>query len=206
MLQLEREKVVVVGGGLIATRKIRSLLHAKAHVTVISPTVTDEIAEWASLTHLHWIAREFEAGDVQGAFLVIAATNLAKVNEEVYHSLSKNQLINMVDRPDLSNFIVPSSVHRGKLVIAVSTSGASPGLSRKIRQELSEAYDSTYEDYVEFLEQCRAQVLLHIKKQKKREIIFKELLSPHFLELSRLGLVEEREELFHSLMKREGPK
>ena len=155
MLNLSGKKVVIIGGGTVAARKILTLLEANAEITVISPELHEKVIP-AFDDHLFiWKQKYFEPADLANAFLIIAATNQEAVNLQVYENTSNQQLINVVDRPDLSSFIVPASFRRGKLAVAVSTSGAMPGLSRKIKQELATQYDETYEDYINFLEQSR---------------------------------------------------
>jgi precorrin-2 dehydrogenase/sirohydrochlorin ferrochelatase len=90
--------------------------------------------------------------------------------------------VNIVDRPDLCNFILPSVVHRGKLTISVSTSGASPGLARKIKQTIEKEIGPEYEEYVEFLSRIRQQVLAEIGDHTQRKRIFRELLHDRFVE------------------------
>ena len=121
---------------------------------------------------------------------------------QVYENTSNQQLINVVDRPDLSSFIVPASFRRGKLAVAVSTSGAMPGLSRKIKQELAAQYDETYEDYINFLEHSRQRVLEEIADPNKRRKILHSLLQPIFLELTQQTKYAEREATFTELLKK----
>ena len=94
-----------------------------------------------------------------------------------------------MDRPDLSNFIVPASFRRGQLAIAVSTSGAMPGLSRKIKQELAAQYDETYEDYLLFLEQSRQSVLKRLADPNKEEKYYTACFNRIFLELTQASSI-----------------
>jgi precorrin-2 dehydrogenase/sirohydrochlorin ferrochelatase len=203
MVHIKNKPVVVVGGGNVATRKVGTLLEAGASVTVISPTITDELRGWVDAQKLTWKPRQFEPQDVQEAFMIIAATDHAEVNLNVYQAAHPHQLINVVDQPELSNFIVPSTLQRGKLMISVSTSGASPGLSRKIKQELATVYDEMYEEYLDFLDSCRKKVLEEVDQPEVRKFIFKELLDSRFFEMTRLNQYHERDEQFLHLL-REG--
>ncbi|WP_026677679.1 NAD(P)-binding protein [Fictibacillus gelatini] len=202
MLDLKGKKVVIVGGGVIAERKIKGLLHSGAEITVISPSITEQVKEWVSSGKLSWENKRFDQKDCREAFLIIAATNNAGVNLRVYESAQNHQLINLVDRPDLSNFIVPSTLRRGKLSISVSTSGASPGLAKQMIETLSCIFDESYEEYMEFLDECRKHVKREIKDQHVRKKLLKELLHPRFLEMTRQGLYEEREEQFTKLIEK----
>ncbi len=149
---------------------------------------------------LVWRSKRFEAEDLKGSFLVIDATNQPEVNLQVYQAAAQNQLINIADRPDLSNFIVPFSFTRGKLTISVSTSGASSGLLRKIKTELSSEYDEAFKEYVDFLYDCRKKVIKEINDVRIRRQILKKLVHPPFLEMTRLDQLNERDEIFLKLL------
>lgn len=201
MIDLNGKKIVVIGGGAVATRKIGGLLMSGAEITVISPSVTDQIKQWAYENYIKWLPSKFEGKhNIQDAFLVFAATNNVKVNREISQMASSFQLLNIVDHPQLSNFIVPSTFTRGKLSVSVSTSGSYPGLSKKIKQELLQIYDESYEEYVGFLEQCRAEILKNISDPQTRSRIFEKLLDPIFLELTKKGNYQERNNLFLSMI------
>ncbi len=200
MLNLSGKRAVVIGGGAVAARKILTLLEANAEVTVISPNLHESIMEVFAEKRIIWRQKRFEPNDLQDFFLIIAATDQAMVNVQVYESANHHQLINLVDRPDLSNFIVPASLRRGPLTISVSTSGVSPGLARKIKQELAEEYDEVYEEYLLFLEQSRQRVLEEVGDIKQRRHILKGLLQPQFLELTRQANYIEREALLLELL------
>jgi precorrin-2 dehydrogenase/sirohydrochlorin ferrochelatase len=199
MVDTKDKPVVVVGGGKVATRKVETLLKAEANVTVVSPEITDELKEWVDLQKVSWKQKCFEADDVAEAFIIIAATDHTEINLNVHQAAHPHQLINVVDRPELGNFIVPSTLQRGKLLISVSTSGASPGLSRKIKQELATVYDETYEEYLDFLNSCRQKVMQEVDQPEIRKNIFKALLDSKFIEMTRLNQFHEREEHFLDL-------
>jgi precorrin-2 dehydrogenase/sirohydrochlorin ferrochelatase len=182
VLDLAGKSCLVVGGGEVATRKIEALLHAAAAVTVIAPLASEEIAAWAGAGKLTWRKEPYTPRAAAGYALVIAATDQAEVNLAVWRDVKDaGGWINIVDRPDLCNFIVPSVVQRGKLLIAISTSGASPGLSRKIRQRIEREIGSEYESYVEFLAAIRKQVMRDVTDPAKRKAIFRELLHDSYL-------------------------
>lgn len=202
MLNLTGKRVIVIGGGAVAARKIEKLLETNAEITVVSPELHEKIIAAFNDNLLTWKQKHFEPADLSDAFLIIAATNQAAVNLQVYESTANQQLINIVDRPDLSTFIVPASIRRGKLTLAVSTSGAMPGLSRKVKRELAAQYDETYEDYLNFLEQSRQRVLKEIADPNKRRIILKSLLQPEFLEWTQQARYAERDEVFLELLKK----
>jgi precorrin-2 dehydrogenase/sirohydrochlorin ferrochelatase len=177
LLDLAGKGCVIVGGGRVAERKIAALLEANANVTVISPEVTPVISKWMEKGQLKGILDAYDSQYSMEAFLVIAATDSAEVNERIYvDAIARGQLINRVDCPEQSNFIVPALVRRGKLSIAVSTSGASPALAAEIRQKLEQEYGEEYELYVNFLGELRSLVQEQVKDSQERKRILKEVL------------------------------
>jgi len=157
-LDIRNKRCVAVGGGVIAQRKINMLLDHEAQVTVISPQLCSELEKMAEST-ITVIRREYQAGDLEGAFVVVAATDNQAINEQVATDASeKGVLINVVDVPALSNFIVPSYLRRGDLTIAVSTNGKSPALARKIRTKLEDAFEQEYADLIAVVEEVRAEL------------------------------------------------
>lgn len=138
-LDLTGQPVVVIGGGKVATRKIRSLLLAGAKVMVISPQA-DRLPK-----NVRWIRRSYRRGDLAGARLVIAATNDLPVNEAVCREAKRRrQLVNCVAPPAAGNFIVPALARRGAIAIAISTGGVSPALAKRLRQKLEQFLRDRY--------------------------------------------------------------
>ncbi|RZT22653.1 MULTISPECIES: precorrin-2 dehydrogenase/sirohydrochlorin ferrochelatase family protein [Fictibacillus] len=174
------KEVVVAGGGPVAYRKIRNLLKEKAIIKVISIDAVKEIQELHEQKSLTWITREVKSKDFEKAFLIVAATNSSEVNAEIAANVNENQLINVADQPQLGNFIIPSVVKRGRLVLSVSTSGASPGLSILIKKELQLKYSKDYESYLEFLYECRTIIKNEFPKIKRKALLA-ELTDPVFL-------------------------
>ena len=181
MLQLEGKKVVVVGGGRVAERKISGLLVSGARVVVISPEATEELQELFKAGKIEWAERSFCVEDLQGAFLVFAATNDKTVNQLIKESAKPHQLVMMVDDPNGSDFHLPSVVHRGRLAIAVSTGGASPTLARKIREELEQEFDEEYEDYLEFLFEKRKWIISEVADPVLKRKLLSAIVSDEFL-------------------------
>ncbi|MGD8188777.1 precorrin-2 dehydrogenase/sirohydrochlorin ferrochelatase family protein [Brevibacillus ginsengisoli] len=183
MIDLTGRFCLVVGGGEVATRKVESLLEAGAIVTVISPDGLTILEEWSAQGSIQWEKRSFMIDEgVDQYKLVVAATNNPEVNLSVYTAVTRvGGWINIVDRPDLCNFIVPSTVHRGKLVISISTSGASPGLASRIRQKIDQEFGPEYEGYVNFLAEVREHVLQTVDDPKQRRAIFRQLLNEEYL-------------------------
>jgi precorrin-2 dehydrogenase/sirohydrochlorin ferrochelatase len=141
-VDLQDKLAVVVGGGVVAARKVESLVKAGARVKVIAPEVVNEIAETVDVAIE---LREYEEDDLEGAFLVIAATHSEKINRAVSEEACNRRIFcNVVDRPELCSFIVPSIVDRGPIRIAISTGGFSPTLSRRLRMLIGKNIGDEY--------------------------------------------------------------
>jgi precorrin-2 dehydrogenase / sirohydrochlorin ferrochelatase len=139
MLNLEKRRVVIIGGGDVALRKTRDLLEAGAHVLVIAPQVHDDIHALAGAygASLEIVQRPYQAGDLAAADLVFSATNNGAVNRAVFEEARQHTVfINSVDDPPNCSFFIPSFIRKGDLILALSTSGKSPALAARLRREL----------------------------------------------------------------------
>ncbi|GED63481.1 NAD(P)-dependent oxidoreductase [Lysinibacillus sp. FSL M8-0216] len=199
-MNLEYKTVVIVGGGHVATQKVASLLPVKANVVIVSPALHEDLQPLAELGQITWKRKEFEPRDLDDAILIIAATNVTAVNEAVQEAAQHWQLMNRTDRQSESDFITPATVRRGPFVLTVSTSGASPGLARKIKAELEDQFDDAYEDYVCFLQQARLMVAAKFDKGPQRRAALQALLEPNILEWTRQGEMDRREAYLQQLL------
>ena len=137
-LNLAGKRCVIFGGGTVAQGKIAALRQSGADVTLISPDATPGIKRAAQQGDLEWLVRKYEPGDLGGAFIAVAATNVWHVNREIYDEAERlGVLLNVVDDADLCTFIAPSIVKRNQVTLAISTGGASPALARKLREILA---------------------------------------------------------------------
>jgi precorrin-2 dehydrogenase / sirohydrochlorin ferrochelatase len=191
-LHLKGRKVTVIGGGKIAERKIRGLLETGALVEIISPDITLTIQELIKSYPIEWKQKSYSDEDVSDAFMIIAATNDRSVNLSIARAY-QNKLVNIADDPEASNFLIPSVVKRGKLVISVSTGGASPILSTRIRAKLEEDFDERYEKYLDFLHMKRQFILKNVDDLVKRKLLLLSIVDNKFLQS------ENREEDFLGL-------
>lgn len=160
LIGLEGRNVLVIGGGEVARRKVGSLLETGARVTVISPEVDQDLRDLAQDGEIGLVERPYRAGDLQGAFLtpalVIAATNDPEVNRAVWSEASQmGCLVNVVDDPEHSNFILPAVVKYGQLKISISTGGASPALARRLREKLTAVIGPEYGVLAELMAELR---------------------------------------------------
>ena len=138
-LNLQNRKCLVVGAGLVAERKVLSLLRSGGDVTLISPEATQANADLAQRNQITWHKRQFRSGDTEGMFLVCAATDLSEINTQVFkeaHGVYGINLVNVVDVIPECTFAAASVITHEDLTISISTSGKSPALSRRIREYL----------------------------------------------------------------------
>jgi precorrin-2 dehydrogenase/sirohydrochlorin ferrochelatase len=158
-LKISGKRCVVVGGGGVARRKVRVLLEHGANVEVISPDLCPELVELEEKGRIHILHRHYQSGDLQKAFLAIAATDNRALNRQVVkEAQDKMVLVSVADDPQDSDFILPSYVRRGALTIAVSTGGVSPALARKIRSRLEKDFGDEYASLVRLIGEVRAEV------------------------------------------------
>jgi precorrin-2 dehydrogenase / sirohydrochlorin ferrochelatase len=144
-LRLKGRRCLVVGGGEVGLEKVEGLLACDADVVLVAPEAVPELAILANEGSIRWDAREYVASDLEGAFLVIAATDDSEQNIRVYHDAERRaMLVNVVDVPPLCNFILPAIIRTGPLAIAISTAGASPALAKRMKREISELFGDEY--------------------------------------------------------------
>jgi precorrin-2 dehydrogenase/sirohydrochlorin ferrochelatase len=150
----------VVGGGEVAQRKVESLMEAGAdRVAVISPRLTHRLKALLQAKRIEHRPRGYQPGDLEGAFVVIAATDDPDVNREVWQEAQERHLlVNVVDDPQHCNFFVPSVVRRGDLTISICTGGQDPALSARLRQELEPRFGREYAAFLEMAGALRDRV------------------------------------------------
>jgi len=195
-LSLRCRKCLVVGGGNVAERKVKSLLECGANVWVVSPLLTQGLTKLLEEKQIHCLHREYIPEDLDGCFLVISATNNPDINRKVADDcFTRNIPVNVVDEPEKCNFIVPSVMRRGSLAIAISTGGKSPLLARKIRERLEGLFGAEYADYLELMGELREQIIKEVPDKGERRKIFECLVNSDILELVEKGereLVKEK--------------
>lgn len=190
-VDIRDKKCVVVGGGDVAYRKAVSLKEAGAQVVVISPDFSKDFLKEESITMLR---QKYEERCLEGATLIIAATNDKEINQRVWEEARRHGLlVNVVDQPELCNFIVPSVVNRGELQISISTGGASPAFARRLRQELENHFGPEYGEFVELLSKMRSEARSQISDGTKRQKLMERLASPDMLDMIRTKGTRETE-------------
>lgn len=187
-LKVSDRLCVVVGGGSVAFRKVKSLLDCGAVVRIVSPYVEDGLKEIILDKHVEWFDREYVEGDLYGAFLVFAATNNLDVQKQVKEEAREYKvLINSVDDPVACDFHVPAHFRRGKMLVTVSTGGGSPALSKQIREWLEEEIGQEYEAVVDLLAMVREAVVSRDDDSSSHKELFQRLLQSDIVRLVREG-------------------
>jgi len=181
MLQLDGKKVVVIGGGKVAERKVIGLLGTGAQVIVVSPQATKEIQTLFLDGKIVWLKKFFSGEDLQDAALIFAATDDKDLNQSVKSLAGVHQLVTIADDPDHSDFHLPAHVQRGRLSIAVSTGGASPILAKKLRAELEQQFDERYAEYIDFLFAARQWILKEVEDPSIKRKLLTVIVSEDFL-------------------------
>jgi precorrin-2 dehydrogenase/sirohydrochlorin ferrochelatase len=156
-LKLSGRRCVVVGGGEIGLEKVEGLLACDGSVTLIAPDAEDELREYAREGSIEWLKRGYAGpSDLEGAFMVIAATDDTDVNIAAFEDAERRaMLVNVVDVPPLCNFILPAIVRTGPLAIAISTAGASPALAKRMKSEIEGQYGEPYARLAILLNEAR---------------------------------------------------
>jgi precorrin-2 dehydrogenase len=158
-LDMTRRRCLVIGGGAVAERKIAALLEAGAEVTVLSPDVTENFADWSKRNAIRLVARRYQAGDLNGFELAFVATDDPQVSASVYREgRSRSVWVNSADDPARCDFILPSVLRRGDLTVAVSTGGTSPALARTVREELELYFTGEYESLAKLAAEVREEL------------------------------------------------
>ena len=172
-MKLEGRQCLVVGAGKVGEPKIAGLLESGARIRVVALDASPAVREWARSGKIELELRAFTNDDLHGAFLVVVATGSRTLNERIYHEAQRlGILCNVVDVPDLCDFFYPSIVRRGDLQIAVSTSGKSPSLAQKIRQQLEKQFGPGYAAWVAELGETRKLILASdLDKERKLDLL-----------------------------------
>ena len=193
-VRVNEKRVVVIGGGKVAGFKIIPLLKQGADIVVISPELDANLVKLVEEKKIRWYQREYEKSDIKSAFLVVAASSDSILNEQVAEDAAENQLVNVITNPESGNVHFPAAIHRGLLNIAVSTGGASPKLAKKIRDEIANKYDETYESYLDFLYEVRVKLKDLQLEKRERNILLQEVLKSVYVQNER-----ERESFLREL-------
>lgn len=200
-LDLRNRWVLVVGGGEVAERKVAQLLESGARVRVVSPDLTPTLAQLAQAGEMTYRQSEFDETDLNGVWLVIGATDNSQVNQQVAHAAERRHLFcNIVDVPSLCSSLAPAIVARGDVLIAISTSGHSPALAQRLKQEIAARVGQEYAQLADLMSRWRAPIRETIPQQQQRAEIFHRLVESDILDLLRAGQPEQAEQRARQLV------
>jgi precorrin-2 dehydrogenase/sirohydrochlorin ferrochelatase len=183
---------LVVGGGGVGTRKVTSLLACGARVTVVSPAASEALRGLADRGQIALRLREYVSADLDGMFLVIGATDDETLNRRISADAERARLLcNIADRPEKCNFILPAIVQRGDLVLTVSTSGKSPALAKKLRQDLERQFGEEYAVLLKLMGAIRRRLLAEAHAPEAHKPIFETIVHSDILSWIREGRMAE---------------
>jgi precorrin-2 dehydrogenase/sirohydrochlorin ferrochelatase len=177
-LKLTGRRCVVVGAGAIGLEKVEGLLACDGHVVLVAPEAEDELVALAEEGSIEWIRRDYEREDLEGTFMVIAATDDTDTNIRVYEDAERHaMLVNVVDVPPLCNFILPAIVRTGPLAIAISTAGASPALAKRMKRQIAEEYGEPYARLAVLLNDVRGWAKGTLPTYQDRKVFFEGIVN-----------------------------
>lgn len=191
-LDIRNKNCLVVGGGGVGTRKVKTLLKCGAKVTVVSPAISDRLQTLAESARLTLKARPYRTEDIEGMFLVIGASDDETLNRQISSDAERrNTLCNIADRPEKCNFILPSIVRRDDLVITISTSGRSPALAKKLRKKLERRFGPEYGDFLKLMGAIRSKLLSQAHEPEVHKPLFEQLIDSNLIALMQADKTED---------------
>jgi precorrin-2 dehydrogenase / sirohydrochlorin ferrochelatase len=204
LLDLSGKKVIIIGGGKVAQRKIETLLSYGAVIHVISKDLTPELKSLLEKGDIKLLGDEFDESFIKDAFLLIVATNDKTLNRKVSSiAREKNILVNTVDQPEECSFIVPSIIKRDDLIVAISTSGKSPALAKRIRETLEGQFGDEYGSFLSLMGKIRKELVSSGMPEDDRNKIFHNLVDSPILKLLRARDMAAAAEEMQRILKRE---
>ncbi len=200
ILLLEGRLAVVIGGGAVAERKVRTLLDAGAKVRVVTPDASRRIRERADRGEIELVERRYEPGDLGGAAVAVAATDDEEVNRGVFAEATTSGIpVNVVDDVARCTFIAPSIVRRGALVIAISTGGNAPALAVRIRERLEREFGEEYARFLELMGRLREEVAVPGDQDERAKAWYR-VVDSDVMELVRAGKLDAARERATALL------
>ncbi|HEV2685503.1 MAG TPA: bifunctional precorrin-2 dehydrogenase/sirohydrochlorin ferrochelatase [Actinomycetota bacterium] len=191
ILMLDGRLGVVIGGGAVGERKVRTLLEAGAKVKVITDVATPRLEKLAEQDKIELHVRPYQRGDLKGAAVVIASTDDRDVNQAIYEeSLDEGVPVNVVDDPPHCTFIAPSIVRRGDLMIAISTGGTNPAMAVRIRERLEKEFGPEYEAYFDLIKRLKSEVDQAATQQERADAWYR-VVDSNVLDLVRAGKIDK---------------
>jgi precorrin-2 dehydrogenase/sirohydrochlorin ferrochelatase len=175
-LDLTGRRVVIIGGGTVATRKAETILGTGARLVVVAPHLDDTLRKVCAGTKAELIESKYSKDYIGGATLVIAATNDEALNKQIYKDCQQLEILcNVVDSPSLCDFYVPAVVQRGDLQIAIGTGGKSPAYAGHLRKKLEKIFTDKHGEFLEHLEAIRGFIIEKTADASQRKAIMGKL-------------------------------
>jgi len=200
-LDIRNRKCLIVGGGSVSLRKTERLLKCGAKISVVSPVVTERLAALADNGAIVLHKRPYRSSDINDMFLVIAATDNEKLNRQISGDAKRhNILCNIVDYPEGSDFILPSTVNRGDLQIAVSTSGNSPAFAKKLQKQMENQFGEEYLVFLKLMGAIRKKLLSEEHNPEKHKLIFEQLVESDLAEMIKKKEIEKINSLLFNIL------
>lgn len=190
-LDIRDRNCLVVGGGSVGSRKVETLLDCGAKVTVVSIDAAETLKKLSDRGVIQMKERAFQSADLDNMFLVIGATDNEALNFEIYAAARRRGVLcNIADRPEACNFILPSIVNRGDLIIAISTSGKSPAFAKKLRKQLEAQFGSEYAGFLELMGAIRKKLLSKDHEPEAHKHLFEQLIERNLVQLIKNADIE----------------
>jgi len=202
-LDLRNRQTLVIGGGVIAEGKARQLIEAGARVRIVSLTLTEPLARWNRRGEIEWREGMFAESDLDDVWLVISATDDREVNQAVAAASARRGLLcNVVDQTEFCNFITPALITRGRLQIAVSSSGGSPSVAQRVKREIGSLIGDEYSTLLEIAAEMRTEAKRQIPNFEHRRQLLHEFAESEAIDLLRTGKYEEARQLAFDLLQK----
>lgn len=200
ILLLDGRLAVVIGGGRVAERKVRTLRDAGAKVRLVADDLTPALRDLAEAGEVELVERRYARGDLSGAVVAVAATDDEEINRGVFAEASEAGIpVNVVDNTALCTFIAPSIVRRGDLVIAISTGGAAPSLAVRIRERLERDFGEEYGRFLELMGELRDQITVPGNQDDRAKAWYR-VIDSDVMDLVRAGEMERARERATTLL------
>ncbi len=200
-LDINNRNCLVVGGGSVGTRKVETLVKCNAIVTVVSPEFEEKLLLLADNNSITLKKRIYRPTDLDDMFLVISATGNRELNQQISKDARKrNMLCNIADFPEACNFILPSIVNQGDLLIAISTSGKSPAFAKKMRKDLEKQFGKEYAEFLMLMGAIRKKLLSKKHQPEEHKHIFEKLIGEDMLSMIRQRKKEDIDSLLHRIL------
>lgn len=172
----------------MGTRKVLTLLACGAHLTVVSLDATEKLRQLSNNGLIKLKERSFQTTDFDDQFLVIGATDKQELNFKIHAEAERRGLLcNIADRPKVCNFILPSIVNRGDLIIAISTSGKSPAFAKKLRKHLEKEFGDEYAEFLNLMGAIRNKLLNQDHEPEAHKHLFEQLIGKDLVQMFKEG-------------------